>query len=92
MLSSVLNSETAIQVNIQIIRVFTKMKQALLDNKDLMLKIEKMEQKMIGHEEDISVIFKALKNYWHRFLKPKGNPLVFLTLTKNNNRTIINIP
>ena len=61
MLSSILKSETAIQVNIQIIRVYSKMKQALLDNKDLMLKIEKMEQKMIGHEEDISAIFKALK-------------------------------
>ena len=35
MLSSVLNSDTAIQVNIQIIRVFTKMKQLLFDNKDL---------------------------------------------------------
>ena len=61
MLSSILKSETAIQVNIQIIRVYLKMKQALLDNKDLMLKIEKMEQKMIGHDEDISNIFKALK-------------------------------
>ena len=38
MLSSVLNSETAIQVNIQIIRVFTKMKQLLLENKELFLK------------------------------------------------------
>ena len=37
MLSSVLNSETAIQVNIQIIRVFTKMKQLLLENKELFL-------------------------------------------------------
>lgn len=61
MLSSVLKSETAIQVNIQIIRVYSKMKQALLENKDLMLKIEKMEQKMIGQDEDISTIFKALK-------------------------------
>ncbi len=41
MLSSVLNSDTAIQVNIQIIRLFTKMKQLILDNKDLWMKIEK---------------------------------------------------
>ena len=42
MLSSVLRSERAIQVNIQIIRVYTKMKQVLLDNKDLWMKIEKI--------------------------------------------------
>jgi len=44
MLSSVLNSETAIQVNIQIIRVFTKMKQLLLENKELFLKIERWKR------------------------------------------------
>src|SRR6266487_3875845 len=38
MLSSVLRSERAIQVNIQIICVYTKMKQILLDNKELWLK------------------------------------------------------
>ena len=41
MLSSVLNSETAIHVNIRIIRLFTKMKQLIADNKDLWVKIEK---------------------------------------------------
>lgn len=61
MLSSVLNSETAIQVNIRIIRVFTKMKQLLLDNKDLYLKIEKIENKLTAHDEDIQNIFVILK-------------------------------
>jgi len=61
MLSSVLGSETAIQVNIQIIRVFTKMKQLLLDNKDLYLKIEKIENKLTAHDEDIQNIFVILK-------------------------------
>lgn len=61
MLSSVLNSETAIQVNIRIIRVFTKMKQLLLDNKDLYLKIEKIENKMTAHDEVIQIIFVILK-------------------------------
>lgn len=44
MLSSVLNSDTAIAVNIQIIRVFTKMKALLFDNKELWNKIEKIER------------------------------------------------
>jgi hypothetical protein len=61
MLSSILNSETAIAVNIQIIRVFTKMKQLLLDNKELLLKIEKIERKLIGHDEDLEKVFKILK-------------------------------
>ncbi len=61
MLSSVLNSETAIQVNIQIIRVFIKMKQLLLDNKELYLKIERIENKLTAHDEDIQNIFVILK-------------------------------
>jgi hypothetical protein len=61
MLSSILHSETAIAVNIQIIRVFTKMKQLLLDNRDLFLKIEKIERKLTGHDEDIENVFKILK-------------------------------
>lgn len=61
MLSSVLNSETSIQVNIQIIRVFTKMKQLIFDNKDLFQKIEKIEQKLTAHDEDIHNVFIILK-------------------------------
>ncbi|MEO7309852.1 MAG: hypothetical protein ABIX01_05620 [Chitinophagaceae bacterium] len=68
------------------------MKQALLDNKDLMLKIEKMEQKMIGHEEDISTIFNALKSYWRPRQKRNGSRLASRILTKNNNRPTIELP
>ena len=42
MLSSILNSDVAIQVNIQIIRIFHKMKEALLAQKDILLSIEKL--------------------------------------------------
>ena len=61
MLSSVLNSPVAIQVNIQIIRVFTKMKEMLLSNKDILLKLEKMEQDVKENKKDIALIFGALK-------------------------------
>jgi hypothetical protein len=61
MLSSVLNSETAIRVNIQIIRVFTKMRELLLTHKDILLQLEKMEKKLTGHDEDIALIFQYLK-------------------------------
>jgi hypothetical protein len=61
MLSSVLNSETAIRVNIQIIRVFTRMRQMMVTHKDILLQLEKMERKLTGHDGDIQLIFKYLK-------------------------------
>lgn len=70
MLSSVLRSERAIQVNIQIIRVYTKMKHLLLDNKDLWLKVEKIEQSLIRKDEEVKAIFEVLK----QLLTPRKNP------------------
>ena len=61
MLSSVLNSPTAISVNIQIIRVFTKMRALLMTHKDILLQLEKMENKMGNHDEQIALIFDYLK-------------------------------
>ena len=71
MLSSVLRSETAIQVNIQIIRVYTKMKQVLLDNKELWQKIEKIEQAMLKKDEEVNTIFKLLKQLLIKEEKPR---------------------
>ena len=76
MLSSVLNSETAIQVNIQIIRLFTKMKQLILDNKDLWMKIEKIEQHLLKNDEEIKTIFTYLKKLLIQENKPR-NPIGF---------------
>ena len=61
MLSSVLNSPTAISVNIQIIRVFTKMRTLLLTHKDILLQLEKMERKLGKHDEQIDLVFGYLK-------------------------------
>lgn len=61
MLSSVLNSERAIQMNIQIIRIFTKMKEMALTHKDMLLKIERLEAQTGKNSSDIQTIFKALK-------------------------------
>jgi len=61
MLASVLNSDRAIQANIQIVRVFTGIREMLLNNKDILLKLEKIEKKVTEHDEDIQVIFKYLK-------------------------------
>ena len=73
--SSVLNSETAIQVNIQIIRLFTKMNQLILDNKDLWMKIEQIEQHLLKNDEEIP-IFAYLKKLLIQENKPR-NPIGF---------------
>ena len=72
MLSSVLNSPTAIEVNIQIIRVFSKMKELLLSNKEILIKLEQIEKKMLlqdgkmkQYDAEIQIIFQALKKLIH---------------------------
>jgi len=61
MLASVLNSDRAIEVNIQIVRIFTQLQELLLTNKDILLKLEQLERKATDHDEDIRQIFGALK-------------------------------
>ncbi len=61
MLSSILNSDRAIQVNIQIIRVFTRMRELLQTHKDILHKLEQLEKKDIEHDEKIILIFKYLR-------------------------------
>ncbi len=63
MLSSVLNSERSIKVNIQIMRIYTRIRHMLLTHKDILLKLEKMEQKLSGHDEKILPIFEYLKQF-----------------------------
>lgn len=58
MLSSVLNSERAVEVNIQIMRTFTKLRQLMLKHADLRRKIEEMEKK---YDHQFQIVFKAIK-------------------------------
>jgi len=60
MLSSVLNSKQAIQVNIQIIRVFTRLRQTLYDNAELRLAIEEIRKKTENNTKNIELVFNYL--------------------------------
>ena len=60
MLSSVLNSSMAISVNIQIIRVFTKIREALTDNLSVKLDIEEIKKKLTNHDKNIELVFSYL--------------------------------
>ena len=71
MLSSVLNSETAIEVNIQIIRIFTRMRELLLTHKDILLKLEQLEKQGVQNSQDIQMIFAALKELLNPTTPPR---------------------
>jgi phage regulator Rha-like protein len=61
MLSSVINSERAIQVNIVIMRAFVKLRQILTANKDLTAKLEELERRVGSHDVKIQAIFEVIK-------------------------------
>lgn len=69
-LSCVLNSERAIEVNIRIIRIFTKLREMLFTHKNLLLKIEQLEKQVTQNSEEIQVIFNAMK----QLLNPPQEP------------------
>lgn len=71
MLSSVLNTERAINVNIQIIRIFTKLRQALFDNTDLRLEIEKIKSKLDNQGKNMEVVFRYLDELLEKKEQPK---------------------
>ncbi|MDP2924198.1 MAG: ORF6N domain-containing protein [Candidatus Omnitrophota bacterium] len=68
MLSSVLNSKRAIQVNIQIMRVFAKLRKMIESHKDLLKKIEDMEKK---YDSQFKIVFDAIKQIMIQEEKPK---------------------
>ncbi len=61
MLASVLNSERAIAVNIQIVRIFNRMREMLLNYKDVLLKLEQLEKQTLQNTEDIQMVFEYIK-------------------------------
>ena len=60
MLSSVLNSEKAIQTNIQIMRIFSKVRQMLLDTTEIRLDITQIQKKLENHDKNIELVFSYL--------------------------------
>jgi hypothetical protein len=74
MLSSVLNSKTAIEVNIRIIRVFTKMKEYALTHKEILVQLGKLEKEVKGNSKDIENIFLVLKELLEKQTRPSQTP------------------
>lgn len=71
MLSSVLNSSRAIEVNIRIIRIFTKVREAFTDNLSLKLEIEEIKKKLTNQSKNIELVFNYLDELVEKKDKPK---------------------
>lgn len=61
MLSTALNSERAIQVNIEIMRTFVRLRQILATHKRLASKLGTLEKRLDRHEDKIQAVFEALR-------------------------------
>lgn len=61
MLSSIINSDIAIEVNIRIIRVFTKLREYALTHKEILLQLSRLEKKVSSNSKDIENVFAVLK-------------------------------
>jgi hypothetical protein len=70
MLSSILNSKTAIEVNIRIIRVFTKLREYALTHKDILLHLAKLEREVKKNTKDIDNVFTVLKELIEKQARP----------------------
>jgi hypothetical protein len=70
MLSSILNSERAVKVNIVIMRAFVKLRQILETNRELAKKFAELEQRVGKHDEEIAAILEAIR----QLMAPRDKP------------------
>ena len=71
MLSGVLNSKRAVQVNIAIMRTFVKLREMLNTSRELAKKFQELERRIAGHDKSIGVLFEAIRALMHEPEKPK---------------------
>jgi hypothetical protein len=71
MLSSVLNSPKAIQINIRIMRLFTRMRKLILQNEELLKFIQRVDQKTNGNTKSIELLFEYMDELTEQKEKPK---------------------
>lgn len=71
MLSSVLNSQHAIQINIHIMRVYSRLRELFLANKDVVIRIEQVEKQMMKQDQKIELLFTYLDKFIDQTEKPR---------------------
>ena len=77
MLSSVLNSDRAIKVNIAIIRAFVRLREILSTHKDLARKLDALERKLAKHDDNFTVVFDAIRQMMEPPPGPKKSRIGF---------------
>jgi hypothetical protein len=70
MLSSMLNSKRAIEVNILIMRAFVPLREAMASSKELARRLDELEKRIASHDESIQALFQALR----QLMAPKEPP------------------
>jgi len=71
MLSCILNSKTAIEVNLRVIRVFVKMREYALTHKEILLQLARLEKEVKGNSKDIENIFMVIKELVEKHSTPR---------------------
>jgi hypothetical protein len=71
MLSSVLHSKQAIQVNIQIMRIYTRIREMLLAHKDVFIRVEQVEKHLMKHDQKIELLFTYLSKFIDKEDQPR---------------------
>ena len=80
MLASIINSDKAIAVNIQVVRVFIQIRQALADNTDMRLEIEKIRKKTDNNTKNIEMVFQYLDELLDKRENPKPRTKIGYTM------------
>lgn len=71
MLSSVLNSVQAIQINIQIVRIFSRLRKLLNEHSDLKLEIADIKKQLNNHDKNIELVFTYIDELTEKKAKPR---------------------
>jgi len=72
MLLNILKSKTAVAANIQIVRIFTRLREKLLTDKDLLIKLDQIENQLNKHDSKIELLFNYLSKLIEKEEKPRN--------------------
>jgi len=86
MLSSVINSERAIMVNIQIMRVFARIREILMDNLNVKIEIEEIKKKLANHDQNIELVFSYLDELIEKHNTPEPRRALGFKSAGNRNQ------
>ncbi|MDD2345627.1 MAG: ORF6N domain-containing protein [Bacteroidales bacterium] len=82
MLSCILNSKRAIEVNIRVIRVFIKMREMLVENLSLRLEIESIKKKLSNYDKSIELVFRYLDELLEKHENPEPRKQIGFRINK----------